>query len=132
MLFLPLILPLLYAEMQPIAQILAEQEAKQEGVYISEKTDHEAQQGVACSCVAFVRQYRPDIPSMDASMFTPATTTPREGAVALMHYPHSGAWHLALVLSVEGDSLVIRDANYVSCTVTERRITLPDRVVGYL
>ena len=102
-------------------------------VHIEEKTVHQNEYGnIACSCVDFVRQYRADIPSMNADRFVPATTTPREGAVAIMYYPHSGQSHLALVLAVEGDKITLRDANYEPCMVTERTVTLPDRIVGYL
>ena len=117
-----LLFPLLFANMTALGE-----------VHIEEKTVHQNEYGnIACSCVDFVRQYRSDIPSMNADRFVPATTTPREGAVALMHYPHSGAWHLAIVLDFGEGWVRLRDANYEPCKVTERVVQLPDRIVGYL
>lgn len=97
-----------------------------------EKTVHITTDSILCSCVSFVRQWRPDIPLMDASRFVPATTTPSLGAVAVMYYPNSGMSHLAIVIAVDGDTITVRDANYRPCRETVRTITLPDRVVGYL
>lgn len=102
-------------------------------VHIEEKTVHQNEYGnIACNCVAFVLQYRPDIPNTNASDMIIATTTPTKGAVAVMYYPHSGMYHVALVTSVQGDTLTLLDANYTPCAVTERTVTLPDRIIGYM
>ena len=97
-----------------------------------EKTHHEVHNNILCSCVQYVNQYRGDIPMVDAVDMPVATSAPREGAVAKMYYPHSGEYHVALVLEVGDGWLRVRDANYVPCEETERVITLPDRVIGYL
>ncbi len=87
---------------------------------------------VLCNCVEYTRQYRPDLPSMDAGAFVVSTTTPSVGAVAKMFYPRSGLYHLAVVEEVGDGWITIRDANYTPCKETVRKIWLPDRVLGYL
>lgn len=101
--------------------------------HIEEKTAHETtREAVACNCMAFARQYRHDLPDVNASDLTPTSATPTPGAIALMYYPHSGMWHVAYVEAVGEGWLRIVDANYSPCAVTRRTIKLPDRVRGYL
>lgn len=98
-----------------------------------EKTEHISDYSVACSCVAYARTRRPDIPSMDASLFVATTTTPYVGAIALMYYPRSGLYHLAYVEDVGDGYIVLSESNYVTCTIGTRRIELPhNRVIGYM
>ena len=100
---------------------------------IEEKTAYEeTREDIACNCMAWVRQYRPDLPDVNASDLTPKSATPTPGAVALMYYPHSGMWHVAYVEEVGDGYITIQDANYSHCAVTRRTILLPDRVRGYL
>lgn len=123
-------LPLLYAEMRPLQIALVEQEAKQQDH--TEKIQHYGYEDTHCSCVAYARIHRPDVPFINASDVTISTTTPFVGAVVKMYYPHSGMYHLAYVESVGDGYIDIVESNYKPCSVTKRRVTLPDRVLGYL
>jgi hypothetical protein len=98
-----------------------------------EKTYHSAQQeSVACNCVAFVRQYRPDAPNINASDYTISTTTPYAGAIAVMRYP-SGASHVAIVVSVTETHVELLHANVVPCEVTNDYMHVDNpRLLGYL
>lgn len=101
--------------------------------HIEEKTAHETTRvAIACNCMAYARQYRSDLPDVNASDLTPTSATPTPGAIALMYYPQSGLWHVAYVEEVGSDWIRIVDANYSPCAVTRRTIHLPDRVKGYL
>ena len=104
-------------------------------VYIPEpqKVYHRAYpEGLACNCVEYTRQHRPDIPLKNASQFTPATTTPFAGAVAVMRYA-SGAHHIAYVEAVAEGMVLLRHANVVHCELsTEWRDTNDWRILGYL
>jgi len=109
-------------------------EVQQQSAYkdeVHESTVHASE--VYCSCVRFVRQYRPDLPLMDAKRYTATTTVPHVGATALMYYPNSDTWHVALVTAVGSTTATIAEANYEECEFTTRTLTLPhNRIVGYL
>jgi hypothetical protein len=98
-----------------------------------EKTYHSAQQeSVACNCVSFVRQYRPDAPHINASDYTISTTTPYAGAIAVMRYP-SGASHVALVVSVTETHVELLHANVIPCKVTNEYMDVDNpRLLGYM
>ena len=118
--------------MIPIDVAMIAAEAKQQD-HIEEKSDHKNTPDlVYCSCVAYTKTKRPDIPLMDASRFTPATTTPFVGAVAVLYYPHSGMHHLAYVEEIGDGYIILSDSNYKPCQITRRKVALPDRILGYL
>lgn len=98
-----------------------------------EKTAHETRNDVLCSCVSYVRLYRPDIPSKNAHEFRAATSTPFVGAVALMRYPASGVYHLAYVNEVRENTVILMHANVIPCeeSVEEMHIN-NERILGYL
>lgn len=97
----------------------------------AEKTDHSGQhESVLCSCVDYVKQFRPDIPSMDASAFSVSTTTIRKGDAVKMRYP-SGAWHLAYASDVVGDQVLLMHANVVPCQESSEWRSVHDtRILG--
>lgn len=99
----------------------------------AEKTDHSEQhESILCSCVDYVRQLRPDIPSMDASAFVVSTSTPAKGSVAKMRYA-SGAWHLSYVADVKDGKVLLYHANVIPCKEsTEWRDVGDWRILGYL
>lgn len=96
-----------------------------------EKTQHlDTTNQVLCSCVDFVRQLRPDLPSMDASSFSVSTTTIRKGDAVKMRYP-SGAWHLAYASDVVGDQVLLMHANVVPCQESSEWRSVHDtRILG--
>lgn len=86
---------------------------------------------VACSCVSFVRQYRPDAPLIDAYRHTVSTTTPSPRSVAVMRYP-SGVSHVAFVVSVTDTHVELLHANVVPCEVTTEMMERSNpRLLGY-
>ncbi len=102
-----------------------------ETTYQTEKVYHsEHQESVLCSCVDYVRQLRPDLPSMDASSFSVSTTTIRKGDAVKMRYP-SGAWHLAYASDVVGDQVLLMHANVVPCQESSEWRSVHDtRILG--
>lgn len=131
MFILPIIFVLSYAEMIPIDNALMEAEAKRED-HIEEKTRHYDYESTLCSCVAFARTMRPDIPFINASDMQVSTTSPSVGAVVKMYYPKSMLYHVAIVIDVGEGWIRLDEANYKPCARTQRVITLPDRIIGYL
>jgi hypothetical protein len=91
------------------------------------------QQEIKCSCVLYAHTKRQDIPIIDAEKQTISTTTPFVGAIAKMYYPSSGLYHLSYVKKIDKESnkLLIIESNFESCKITERWISLPNRVIGY-
>ena len=85
-------------------EILIASEVKQDEIHIEKIVHIPEKHERYCSCVDFVRHYRPDLPSKNASEFRISTTTPREGAVALMYYPNStcGILHSFLITGKGG------------------------------
>jgi hypothetical protein len=85
------------------------------------------------NCVKLARAYRPDLPQIDASQVTVATTTAYVGAVGKMYYPKSSLWHLFYTLKVWNTHILIVDSNYDEGYVTTRVIPRHDpRIEGYL
>lgn len=86
-----------------------------------------------CNCVKFVVTRRQDIPFIDASQMVIATSTPYAGAVVKMYYPHSGLYHVGIVVSVMENEIEVLDANYSHCELTQRVVPKNDtRILGYL
>ncbi|MBP9760583.1 MAG: CHAP domain-containing protein [Candidatus Pacebacteria bacterium] len=85
--------------MIPIDIALIEAEAKRED-HIEEKTRHYDYESTLCSCVAFARTMRQDIPFINASDMPVSTSSPSVGAVAKLYYPHSMLYHVAIVTDV--------------------------------
>lgn len=118
---LTLLFPLLFGSMASFGE-----------VHIEEKTVHPSENGgITCNCVDYVRLYKPDLPSMDASQFKVSTTTPFIGAIAVMRYP-SGARHVAYVRDVVENQILLYHANVEPC---KERIEWMDvanpRLLGY-
>lgn len=98
-----------------------------------EKTVHETHRDVFCSCVSYVRLFRPDIESKNAHEFTATSNTPFVGAVAFMRYPTSGVYHLAYVKEVREDIVVLMHANVIPCKESVEEMNINnERILGYL
>ena len=120
---LPLLFPLLFSGMALTGEVHIDEKPVTLGEHSS----------VLCSCSSFVVQYRKDLPLMDAWKYVVATDTPSVGAVAKMYYPHSGAYHVALVTAVGEDTVTIAETNYVPCAHGVRVIPKDySRLLGYL
>ena len=86
---------------------------------------------VLCNCVEYTRQYRPDLPSMDAGDFAISTTTPSVGTVAKMRYA-SGVWHLAYVADVKDGNVLLYHANVIPCKESQEWMDARNwRILGF-
>lgn len=101
--------------------------------HIVEKTAHETTRAdIACNCMAFARQYRPDLPDVNASDLIPNSDVPVVGGGVLFFYPHSGLSHIGIVENIEGDHITVIESNFKPCNITRRVIPVDERrVVGF-
>lgn len=87
---------------------------------------------VACSCVAYARTIRPDIPYINASDISPNIDHPVDNGAVLFFYPNSGLYHIAIIDEVGTSTLKIKESNMKSCTISERVIPKNDiRIIGF-
>jgi len=118
---LPILFPLLYANMS------AFEESHIEKTTINQSENRD----IRCNCVDFVRQFRKDAPSINASDYVPNSDTPVIGAIAVMRYP-SGASHVAYVKDVKNGQVLLRHANVVHCKETVEWMDVHNpRLQGY-
>lgn len=137
MIILALLFPLSHAALGQIDHTL-ETEAKREVVHKEEVRlkdttviHSEPDAVLGRNCVATVRHYRPDAPSMNAIDYPISTTTPSVGAIGKMHYGAVG--HVFYTLEVREDTLKIVDGGYDYGYITVRVIPKNDpRIFGYL
>lgn len=124
-----IITPLLFSVLIPVAPIETELAEVQEShtKYSEESAD------LACNCVAYARYKGADVPFVNASNIHPTTTVPYLGATAVFFYPHSGEYHIAIVVYVEDNYVVVDEANYEHCKTGLRKVFLNDtRLLGFL
>lgn len=84
------------------------------------------------SCVLFARWYlnRDEIRGI-AGAIKPSSQEPKIGSVVLLKEGKLG--HVAIVEGIEGDTLYLLEANYISGKITRRQIQKDyDRIKGYL
>ncbi len=84
-----------------------------------------------CSCVAYVRNFIPDLPHVDAKWFGgfPRTTI-APGRVAIFDY--EGVWHVAYILSLEQDHFTVAEGNFHKCKEDQRNVDYNDpHLVGF-
>ena len=94
------------------------------------KPDRPLESNVMCNCWAYVKQkYFANLPS---TTFIHANLTQTISDVAVFYYPSSGVYHYAKVLSNDGFSFTIDEANYHRCQETQRTLTLDyPRLIGF-
>ncbi len=83
-----------------------------------------------CSCVKYARSHGVEVPiGTDADELSP-NSPPIVGGLALFRYPK--AYHVAVVTEIQGDAVVVKEANYTRCKESIRTIPLNDsRLRGF-
>lgn len=84
-----------------------------------------------CSCVAYVREFIPTMPHLDAAYFAGfPRTTPAPGRVAILRY--GDVFHVVYVQSVKDEGFVALEANFRPCERGKRLIEWADpHLVGF-
>ena len=84
---------------------------------------------VACSCVTYARQFVDIPPKTDAIDLKP-NSQPYEGGAVLLNY--KGIGHIAIIVSLKGEYMLVKESNYKECEYTTRKLFYDDpAIVGF-
>lgn len=91
-------------------------------VSIEDKESSEKAQpsSLLCSCVKYARSRGVPIPMNTDAVDMVGNSIPMEGGLVLLTYPKAD--HVAVIVSLEEEYMVIDEANYKRCKHTQRRI----------
>lgn len=83
-----------------------------------------------CSCVVFVRSKLPSLPRMETPAYlVPNDARPRVGGAIIFEY---NQWHIAYILGLEADGILIEEWNFKKCSHTIRTVAYSDPAIrGY-
>jgi len=79
-----------------------------------------------CSCVKGVRSFGINLPSVKSAKDLPANSTFHVGAVVLFDYPENELGHVALIVKMTPEYMIVKETNYKKCSYTERRVYYND------
>jgi len=84
---------------------------------------------VACSCIVYASQFLDIPPNTDAIDLEP-NSQPYEGGGVLLNY--KGVGHVAIIVSLDGEYMTIKESNYKHCQYTTRKLFYDDpSLVGF-
>lgn len=105
-------------------KLVGEPEIVVEEVVEEKEEVKEVSDDVRCNCYAYVKKYyHSDLPSTRVIL---SNLTEEISDVAVFYYPSSGVNHYAKVVRVEGDYIIIDEANFSRCKVGVRKIAMSD------
>jgi hypothetical protein len=85
------------------------------------------QNSVACSCIAFAKEWLGiDTPLGNARFIQPTRTEPYVGGMVITK---EGGGHVAIILDIQDDELFIVEGNYYHCQVSYRILNRYDDMV---
>ena len=83
-----------------------------------------------CSCVEGLRYFGVDLPPrpFDAKNFI-GTDPPSVGGVVIFYYAGNDTWHVALIVELHADYMLVREWNFEPCAETWRRVAYDDKAI---
>ena len=83
-----------------------------------------------CSCVEGLRYFGVDLPPrpFDAKNFI-GNAMPSVGGVVIFYYASNNTWHVALIVELHADYMLVREWNFEPCVETWRRVAYDDKAI---